>query len=367
MLCYAAVAFTLESLMKRRSGQFAVALLTFVVATQGDYRLSSSRAAQADSPVKETQRIESLTVAQAEQLVATTQDRKLALGGLTSLSADVATALAAFEGTVLHLNGLKQISPETAGTLATARAKVLDLGGLAAPSVDVLAALRDFGGTGIMLGLEVLPPEQARLLATFKARRLRLTGTADLTVETATVLATFPGDQLWFERAPTKLTPEVARAIASFKGPSLALDGMTTLSTDVARELTSFRGEALRLGGLQTLSGEAAEVIATFKGKQLDCHALHMKLMNVGRDGPLTLEQARSACALFRSDHRPTLHYLTALDSPDAEAIARMLASSKARLAIPKLKRITPQALKALTANGNVDVPPRESLELVGE
>jgi len=353
--------------MKPRSGQFAVAVLTFIAVTQGDHRLSGSRAARAESPLIETQRIESLTVAQAEQLVATTQERKLQLGGLTSLSADVASALSAFEGTVLHLNGLKQISPETAGTLATARAKVLDLGGLAAPPVDVLAALRDFGGTGIILGLEVLSPEQARLLATFKARRLRFTGTADLTVETATALATFSGDQLWFERAPTKLTPEVARAIASFKGPSLALDGMTTLSPDAARELASFRGEALRLGGLQMLSGEAAEAIANFKGKQLDCHALYTTLMNVGRDGPLTLEQARSACALFRPEHRPTLHHLTAIDSPDAEAIARMLASSKARLAIPKLKRITPRALEALTANGNIDVPPRESLELVGE
>lgn len=367
MLCSGAVAFDVEFSMKPRSGQFAVAVLTFIAATQGDHRLSGSRTARAESPLKETQRIESLTVAQAQQLVATTQERKLQLGGLTALSADVASALSAFEGTVLHLNGLKHISLETARALATSRAKVLDLGGLGKPSAEVLSALGEFGGTGIMLGLEVLPPEQARLLATFKARRLRFTGTADLTVEAATILATFPGDQLWFERAPTKLTPEVARAIASFKGPSLALDGMTTLSTDAARELASFRGEALRLGGLQMLSGEAAEAIANFKGKQLDCHALYTTLMNIGRDGPLTLEQARPACALFRPEHRPTLHHLTALDSPDAEAIARMLASSKARLAIPKLKRITPQALKALTANGNVDVPLRESLELVGE
>jgi hypothetical protein len=353
--------------MKPRSGQFAVAVLTFIAVTQGDHRLSGSRAARAESPLIETQRIESLTVAQAEQLVATTQERKLQLGGLTSLSADGASALSAFEGTVLHLNGLKQITPETARALATSRAKVLDLGGLARPSADVVSALGEFGGMGIMLGLDALSLEQARLLAAFKARRLRFTGTADLTVETATILATFPGDQLWFERGPTKLTPEVARAIVSFKGPSLALDGMTTLSTDAARELASFRGEALRLGGLQMLSGEAAEAIANFKGKQLDCHALYTTLMNVGRDGPLTLEQARSACALFRPEHRPTLHHLTAIDSPDAEAIARMLASSKARLAIPKLKRITPRALEALTANGNIDVPPRESLELVGE
>lgn len=353
--------------MKPRSGLFAVAVLTCIAATQGDHRLSGSRTARADSPFNEPQRIESLTVAQAEQLVATTKDRKLALGGLTSLPADVATALAAFEGTVLHLNGLKQISPETAGTLATARAKVLDLGGLAAPSVDVLAALRDFGGTGIILGLEVLPPEQARLLATFKARRLRFTGTADLTVETATALATFSGDQLWFERAPTKLTPEAARAIASFKGPSLALDGMTTLSPDAARELSSFGGEALRLGGLKSLSSEAAEAFATFKGKEIDCYALKMEFTKVGRDGPLTLEQARSVCGLLSPRDRLVLHYLAALDSPEAEAIARTLASAKGKFAIPKLKRITPQALKALTANGSVDVPPHESLELVGE
>ncbi len=353
--------------MTRRSGRFAVALLAFVAATQGNHRLFGSRAAQADAPVREPQRIESLSVADAKHLVATTQDRKLFLGHLTSLSADVATALAAFEGTVLHLNGLKEIEPETAVALAASRAKILDLGGLATPSVNVLAALGDFGGTGIMLGLEVLPPEHTRLLATFKARRLRFTGTADLTVEIATVLATFPGDQLWFERAPITLAPEVARAIASFKGPSLALDGMTTLSIDSARELSSFRGEALRLGGLKTLSGDAAEALAAFKGKEIDCHALKMELMNGGRVGPLTLEQARAISALFRSGARPTLHFLTALDSPDAEAIARTLASSKGSFVIPKLRRITPQALEALTANGNIDLPPRESLELVGE
>jgi len=350
--------------MMRRSCRSFITALALVAAACGSQRLTVLRARE---PAEDTAQIDSLTVENAARLVATTRDRKLVLSGLTTLSADVATALAAFDQTALQLGGLKQISPETAQALATSRATSLDLGGLATPSTDVLAALANFAGMGIMLGLDELPPTTARTLATFKARRLRFTGSATLTVDAATALASFPGDQLWFEHAPVELTPEVARAIAAFKGPALGLDGVTTLSQDAARELAAFRGEALRLNGLTTLSSDAAAALATFKGRELGCHTLKLRFAKIGRDGPPTLEQARLVCICSSPGDRMTLYDLTALDGPDAEAIARLLATAKGRFEMPKLKRITPRALEALTAKGTIVLPPRESLDLVGE
>jgi len=111
--------------MMRRSCRSFITALALVAAACGSQRLTVLRARE---PAEDTAQIDSLTVENAARLVATTRDRKLVLSGLTTLSADVATAL---------------------------------------------AALANFAGMGIMLGLDELPPTTARTLATFKARRLR--------------------------------------------------------------------------------------------------------------------------------------------------------------------------------------------------
>ncbi len=340
----------------------AIAITAFVLSAAGTATLAA-----AEELPKDTNRIETLTAAQAEQLVTTSTERVLALGGLKTVSKDVATALAQFDRSALRLNGLTEISPEIAVALAKSRATVLDLGGLATPSDAVLTALRDFAGQGLVLGLDALTPSTSKTLATFKARRLRLSGKAALDVEAAVALASFPGEQLWFERAPTELSPDVARAIASFKGAALGFDGLTTLSTDAAKELATFRGESLALQGIKTLSGDAAEALAAFKGRELACHSLRNAFVKLGGGAPMTLDAARLVCVCTRHGERLTLHFLSALDSPDAEEIARVLATSKGTLTMPKLKKISPRALAALTANGNMEIPARDSLELVGE
>jgi len=78
---------------------------------------------------------------------------------------------------------------------------------------------------------------------------------------------------------------------------------------------------------------------------------------------PLTSETALAWAALAKGD----LFYVTALDSPDAVAIAQALATRNGPLALPNLKKISPKTLAALIEKEDVEIPLIESLELIPE
>jgi len=58
---------------------------------------------------------------------------------------------------------------------------------------------------------------------------------------------------------------------------------------------------------------------------------------------------------------------LAALDTPDAEQVARYLAGSEGELILDSLEKITPKALNALLAKQDIVPPPIDSLELIPE
>jgi hypothetical protein len=58
---------------------------------------------------------------------------------------------------------------------------------------------------------------------------------------------------------------------------------------------------------------------------------------------------------------------VTALDSPDSVAIAKLLATWKGPLSLPNLKKISPKTLSALIEKEDIDIPLIETLELIPE
>ena len=58
---------------------------------------------------------------------------------------------------------------------------------------------------------------------------------------------------------------------------------------------------------------------------------------------------------------------LTALDGPQAAAIAAVLARTRGSLALPSLEKITPRALAALLVKKDISLPDTEELEILRE
>ena len=279
--------------------------------------------ARADELPQDTNHIESLTPEQAWKLAAEFPGvvieieikghgrQKLAgclpLNRLESLDAESAKALAECKAQELSLNGLTALDAETATALAEFNRSYLRLNSLAMLSAETAKALAEFKGRGLVLdGLTTLDAETAKALAVFKAHGLYLNGLTTLDAETATALAEC--------------------------GP-LHLNGLTTLCDDAAKALAEFKGQPLSLKGLTTLSTETARLV----------------------------------CASAKSGSEVSLPGLTALDTPDAVEIAKILATAKGRLSMPNLEKISPKTLTALIEKTDVMIPRIETLELIPE
>ena len=150
----------------------------------------------------------------------------------------------------------------------------------------------------------------------------------------------------------TTLSDEAAKALAQHKG-TLYLNGLTTLSDEAATALAQHEGRSLSLPGLTTLSDEAAKALAQYKGD--------LSLASISFS--LTPDSALVWATLLQGQ----LSAVTALDSPDAVAIAKALATRKGPLSLPNLKKISPKTLSALIEKEDIDIPLIETLELIPE
>jgi hypothetical protein len=109
----------------------------------------------------------------------------LRLDNIKSLSPETAEALAKHRG-VLVLNGLVSLEPAVAASLAK-RTGTLVLNGLQSLSTEAAAALAAFPGELVLKGIPELTPETAAALANHKGR-LHLTGLTALSLETRAAL-----------------------------------------------------------------------------------------------------------------------------------------------------------------------------------
>ena len=314
--------------------------------------------------------------------------QRLFLAGLTTLDADIAKALAEFEGKALYLNGLTTLNADTARLLAQFKAQWLYLDGLTTLDTNTAKAIAGFKGckgvSGLSLdGLTTLDTETARALAGLKGREMSFNGLTMLDTATAKAIAGFKGAGLDLNGLTT-LDAKTAEALSDFKGGGLRLDGLTTLNADTAKALAGF-WRTLYLNGLTTLDTDTAKALAQFKGNCLYLNGLTtldtetakalaelkggLRLPVAVRESffmaNLTPETALRLAALFHGD----LSFVTALDSPDSVAIAKVLATLEGPLKLPNLKKISPKTLTALIKKEgeDVEIPLIETLELIPE
>ena len=109
-------------------------------------------------------------------------------------------------------------------------------GGLTTLNADAAEALAEFKGTGLAIpALAMLDADTAEALAKFKGEYLSLHGLTTLDIDTAKALAKFKGDRLHFNGLTT-LDAATAKALAKFKG-RLYLPGLTAPDSDAAATL----------------------------------------------------------------------------------------------------------------------------------
>jgi hypothetical protein len=291
------------------------------------------------------------------------------LPGLTELSADAAAALGTFAGkkaggdnpNTLNLFGLTTLSPEAARGLAAFKGK-LELDGLAEIDADAAAALAQYAGPRLSLkGLKTLSVETAAELAKAKAWDGELRSLRSLSDEAAAALAGFEGQGLVIF---VPLSDRAVRALAGFRGSSLYLR-VSRPSDEAARALAGFKGDNLSLAGLREPSAELTRLLPEFACKKL---SLHPWEWNLGRSDPVTLADARLVAAYAaRLGKTCVLPGITGFETPAAVEVAKTLAASSGSLSIPNLKLVSPKTLTALIANGNIELPPLEAIELIQE
>ena len=114
------------------------------------------------------------------------------------------------------------------------------------------------------------------------------------------------------------------------------------------------------LYGLTTLDAATAKGLAEFKGRLYLTKAVTESFC---MKNPLTPETALAWAVVSNGN----LSHVTALDSPDAVAIAKALATRKGPLWLPNLKKISPKTLAALLKKEDVEIPLIETLELIQE
>ncbi|GDX97453.1 hypothetical protein LBMAG47_31180 [Planctomycetia bacterium] len=297
----------------------------------------------------------------------------LFLDGLTTLSTEAAKALAQHQGDWLSLDGLTTLSDEAATALAQ-HVRWLYLNGLTTLSDEAATALAQHKGYLFLNGLTTLSDEAAKALAQHEGF-LYLNGLTTLSVEAATALAQHKGYQLALNGLTT-LSDEAAKLLAQHKGSSLSLNGLTTLSAEAAKALAQGKGY-LTLNGLNTLSAEAAKALAEYKGDWLELNGL----TTLSAEAATALAQHKGELSLASISFsltpdsvlvwatllRGQLSAVTALDSPDAVAIAKALATRKGPLSLPNLKKISPKTLSALIEKEDIEIPLIETLELIPE
>jgi hypothetical protein len=289
------------------------------------------------------------------------------LPGLTTLSADVAAALGTFKGNKsgdpkLNLSGLTSLDAEAARGLAAFQGN-LELDGLTEINAETAAALATYTGPRLSLrGLKTLSADAAEQLAKAKAWDGGLSSLRSLSDEAAVALAGFEGKGLTIAGVP--LSDRAVQALAGFRGSSLYLV-VPRLSLEAIQTLTAFKGDQLSLAGLEEPPPGLADLLPEFACKNLSLYPWEYFL---GSRQPMTPADARLAAA-YATRLRKTcgLPGITGFETPEAVEIATTLAASPGTFSIPNLRRISPRTLTALIEKGNIELPPIELIELIGE
>jgi hypothetical protein len=218
-------------------------------------------ASSAAPPPRDVTAITTLTVAEAEDLVATESD--MMLHSLVSLTPDVARVLTNFQGG-LFLDGLKTISVDVASVLAGHK-HVVCLNGLESLSPDVATILAESkGGILALNGVTDMSPDVAEKLSKHEGW-LFIGGISTLAPEVVSPFAKHVGDVTFGTKG--SITPEALAIVKA--NDHLHIGSYWLVQPEVsnlndaapaARAWTSRSGKALGNGSFLGMDGEHVRI-----------------------------------------------------------------------------------------------------------
>jgi len=268
--------------------------------------------AEVASALAETQSMQGLLLPDLETLDSEPLARRLArqdnvfLPRVAELGVPIAKALRGNEGGLLALPHLAEVTPELARELSDAGYYWLTLG-----------------------GADKLSPEAAAILATHKGQ-LTLTGRLACSAAAAARLAAHEG-LLSLPHLP-EMPVDVARALAPHEG-HLELGSVTRLTPEVAAALARHAGGVL-LPAVHTLTPEVAAVLAP----RIDTLLL---------TGVRSIDVPTAKALAENARHQLALGGLAELPPEVAAALAEF----EGHLALPAVTSLTPEAARALAAH----------------
>lgn len=321
--------------------------------------VSLTAPARADELPKDPNQIKSLTPEQARKLMEQFEP--------VEVRASIPNDGYLFAGGGLPLNGLESLDAATAAILVRDHDSLtLQFNALSSLDADTARVLADCDGMLFLDGLTTLPVDAARALAKYGGHAITLGGLTAIDTNAAQALARCKANSLYLHGLKT-LAADAARGLTWFRGQTLALDGLATLDAPAARELAAYRGDSLSLTGLTSLDPEAARGLADLRGRELalggltELDAATAKALAAFAGGADLSdgEPARPKAAGHEPDGVSLLDLpsITALEGPDAVAVAKALTASRCMLSLPHLQRISPQALAALREKEDVYLP----------
>ena len=291
----------------------------------------------------------------------------LRLWGLKTLTPEVAAALGSHKGQDLELTGVRDISSEVARALAGGKRWAVELG-LRSISLEVATELAKFQGEIYLPELEALSAEAA--VAFQPHRRYLDFGKAKISTEVAEALLLHDGD-VGMMGVP-RLEPGVGDILARHKAEiRLMLEEIDSVA--LAKKMFAANHKSTSVYNLRTMSPPiAAEYARQDPGylKHLDSlspeSAKELARCEYDITLPaLTLLTPELAKAL--TDRKPAVYFIgiKSLEGADAVRVANALASTPAPVYLEFLERVSPAALAALRKKTSIKLPPDEKLTIV--
>jgi|GEM_PF-1349234 len=275
----------------------------------------------------------------------------LVLGGVTHLTVDDAAALAEYKGAVV-LPAIERLTPEVAAALAP-RMETIGLPGLMWIDAETAAALAAHGRDALAVpGITSLPPDVAKALAAFKGS-LSLPSVTSLSVDTARALASHRG--MLGLGSLDDLDPVVATVLAQHAG-GLDLSGVSKLSAESGKAIAATPG-LLELQGVSEIHPEAARALVA----RTDPLELN-QLMNTAQ-----IDSLAEAELLVKHFDDLTFQLVTSLTGPESADIARILVRARGKLEFSSLERISPRALEVLLGRPGIKLPTLAEVKIVPE
>lgn len=275
----------------------------------------------------------------------------LLLASVSSLTADQAKALARHAGPV-SLPSFDRLTPEVAAFLAP-KIEIDDIELPALTTIDATsaAALVSHSRNRITLdGLTDLSPESASALAQFEGT-LWFPGITTLSAETARTLAAHRGPLVL--GVTEDLESDAMAALVKHAG-DLSLLGVTSVSDELGEVLAAAPG-TLNLPSVSHVERQAARMLLA-RPKPLE---LGNMLSVRALDSPELAE------LIVRNDDDVVLDHVTSLTGPESVEVAKKLVRAKGELSLPALTHVSAGALEVLLARPGTELPDLANVKIV--